>query len=171
MTTTPADLARAMGVDMTPQYVPAPGDRIPIEQWGSDHWSTLAYLETRIVDHKGQIEHDHMRCHPARHPGMYAAKRRCFGASGDGSRYPTRLRDGEAADHDDYDCIDDMIAEGLVTVTMPPVPSDVLVTGLVESTLAARATYSLTATGVAMASRLRQHRASGQPYRTFLCAS
>jgi hypothetical protein len=139
-----------------------------MERWGKDHWSTLAYLETRIVDHKGRIAHDHMRCHAGRHPAMLHAKRRArlFGV-GDGSQYPTKLRDGELADHDDYDCLDDMIVAGLVTATMPPAPAGTLVTGLVEAELMTRATYALTPLGQAIAGQLRAHKGNGGNWRTF----
>ena len=32
----------------------------------------------------------------------------------EGSHYPTRLKEGEVKDHDDWDCVDDAIEEGLV---------------------------------------------------------
>lgn len=148
------------------EYIPV-GERVPMKRWGKDHWSTLAYLETRIVDHKGQISHDHMRCHASRHPAMFQAKRRLLG-TGDGSAYPTRLKDGTLTDHDDYDCIDDIIAAGLVTVTMPePYPPNVLITGLVEAEMMTRATYALTEAGQRIAAALRQHKAMGLGWGTF----
>lgn len=163
----PVELLNALGhANPTPEYTPV-GERLPIDVWGADHWSTLAYLETRIVDYRGRISHDHMRCHRNRHPLMYAAKRRLI-ASGDGSAYPTRLWGGaQAVNHDDYDCLDDMIAAGLVTATMPPAPPDTLVTGLVEAELMTRATYALTELGLAIAAQLRAHKGRGGSYRTF----
>ena len=164
----PVDLLNALGHDNpTPTYTPVGDDRVPMARWGRDHWSTLAYLETRIVDHRGRIAHDHMRCHARRHPLMHAAKRRVLSVSGDGSAYPTRLRDGELADHDDYDCLDDMIAVGFVTVTMPPAPRGTLVTGFVESELMTRATYALTAAGVHICAQLRTHKGRGGNWRDF----
>jgi hypothetical protein len=165
----PVEILNALGHDNpTPQYEPVGDDRVPMERWGKDHWSTLAYLETRIVDYRGKIAHDHMRCHAGRHPAMLHAKRRglLFG-TGDGSQYPTKLRDGELADHDDYDCIDDMIAAGLVTATMPPAPAATLVTGLVEAELMTRATYALTPLGQAIAGQLRAHKGNGGNWRSF----
>jgi len=165
----PVDLLTALGhTNPTPEYTSTQDERIPMERWGKDHWSTLAYLECRIVDHRGRISHDHMRCHAGRHPAMLHAKRRgnLFG-NGDGSAYPTRLKDGELPDHDDYDCIDDMIAAGLVTVTMPPAPEGVLVTGLVESELMTRATYALTDEGRRLCAALRAHKAAGRNWATF----
>jgi hypothetical protein len=93
-----------------------------MSEWGKDHWSTFAYLETRAVDHKGYIDSRHMR------GGFYTKL-------GEEDKYPTRLRGYDGTDpsrlsgvmrrggyaetrlvfnHDDYDCVDDMIAEGLV---------------------------------------------------------
>jgi hypothetical protein len=109
-----------------------------------------------------------MRCHGDRHPAMLLAKRRAniFGC-GDGRAYPTRLRDGEAEHHDDYDCLDDMIAEGLVTVTMPQPPAGTLITGLVEAELMTRATYALTDVGRRIAAALREHKGAGHGWGTF----
>lgn len=71
---------------------------IPIEKWGKDHWSTLLYIETLVVDKRGQIEmmaDPHMR---SVHPD-----------------YPTRLADGSTIEmHDDWDCLQDMFVAGLV---------------------------------------------------------
>ena len=167
----PADIARAAGVDLTPRYEPTSAGRIPPESWGKDHWSTLAYLECRIVDHRGRIEHDHMRCDPDRHPIMYGAKRRglMFGSD---QKYPTRLRGGvDLADHDDYDCLDDFIAFGLVEVDMPTVPGSVLVTGLVEAELMTRATYRLTELGQRVAAELRAHKGGGGNFAGFVPAT
>jgi hypothetical protein len=68
-----------------------------VSLWGKDHWSTLLYLETRIVDHGGKIKDANMR--------------------GKNPQYPTRLNDGTVIEmHSDWDCLDDMIHAGMVTV-------------------------------------------------------
>lgn len=82
-------------------------ERIEPERWGRDHQSVLLYLETRCVDYGGQVRTEQLRCNPTRH------------AYGGGVRwsdkYTTRLREGVAAvGHDDWDCIDDLVAAGLV---------------------------------------------------------
>lgn len=64
------------------------------ENWGKDHFSTLLYLETRIVDYSGVVRGEQMRARD--------------------SSYSCRLRSGEKKNHGDYDCIEDMIAAGLV---------------------------------------------------------
>jgi hypothetical protein len=166
----------------------------PIEasRFGRDHWSTFAYIETRIVDHKGALSHAHMRCHADRHPVMMLAKGSGLGVA-DGSAYPTQLRGGEEArDHDDYDCVDDLIAAGLLEVHMPEIAKGYhvesyyinaygrpitdadgvlitadFVTGLTELHLCAHATFSLTERGKQVASDLRAHKANGN-FATFV---
>jgi hypothetical protein len=159
-------------------------------RFGADHWSTFAYIETRIVDYRGTINHDHMRCHARRHPIMLAAKK---ARSGDGSSYPTRLAgDDQLPDHDDYDCLDDLISAGLLEAHMPELglgfhvaeyfvdaydrpildPDGNLitadfVTGLTELWLCTQATFSLTERGAQVASALRQHKAAGGNFATF----
>lgn len=82
---------------------------IPMERWGKDHWSTLAYLETLAVDNKGKAIPDgrRMRTILKKHPFSTNTY--------DSTKYPTRLKDGkETKNHDDWDCIEDMIREGLL---------------------------------------------------------
>ncbi len=67
---------------------------IPPEQWGRDHFTTLLYLETRVVDHDGKLSDPHMR-------QKY-------------SGYPCQLRDGELPNHGDYECLEDMRTAGLI---------------------------------------------------------
>ncbi len=162
-------------------------------RFGHDHWSTFAYVETRTVDHRGTIDHDQMRCNSSRHPVMRSAKTGFLAASGDGSRYPTQLAgDEELPGHDDYDCLDDLIAAGLLEVHMPPVVAynDVevfldayrnpirdpdegflitaeFVTGLTELWLCTQATFALTERGAEVASRLRRHLAAGGSLGSF----
>lgn len=90
--------------------------RLPIDQWGKDHWSTLAYIESRCVDHGGVLKNANMRTHAARHPLFMA---RGFGTPSDGSQYPTRYKGGKIANHDDWDCVYDMVQAGLVTILRP----------------------------------------------------
>src|SRR5271154_4036156 len=83
-----------------------------LENFGRDHWTTFLYIETCCVDHGGMPNKVRMRCDRRRHPWFVHMN------PADGMReggYPTRLRDGaELHDHDDWDCIDDLIAEGLL---------------------------------------------------------
>jgi hypothetical protein len=193
MTSTPAQIASALGY-----AAPAPSWQTtsvpPVEpaRFGKDHWSTFAYVETRAVDHKGTIEHDHMRCDTDRHPMLALAGRRTsvvgFGMSGPSAKYPTFAKGEQIENHDDYDCLDDLVAAGLLAVAMPPVvdrtfrtayghvirDTDGSVvepgfgTGMIEqNVLMKHATWSLTDKGHVVAAALRQHKANGGSFSTF----
>jgi hypothetical protein len=174
---------------------------VPLVRWGKDHWSTFAYVETRWVDHRGMLSHDQMRCDQARHPAFYAAKRHVY-ANADGSRYPTRLKTETTGDdglwgsvnlpgHDDYDCLDDLIAAGLIEVVMPrlrephgdifldawdrpvQVPGGGLIdpsfiTGLTEMQLMTAASFRLTERGQVIAGELRAHLAATRNSHQFM---
>jgi len=71
---------------------------IDISRWGKDHWSTLLYVESRVVDQGGSIKDDHLRK--------------------DGNEYPTRLAGGAAlVGHNDYDCLEDLEAARVIEHT------------------------------------------------------
>lgn len=174
-------------------------DVVPMVLWGKDHWSTLAYVENRVVDHRGMLHHDNMRVDVQRHPLFASARRHPLTSA---TRYPTRLktadrgRDGswgvvELFGHDDYDCLNDAIRLNLVTVTMPAVDAagnrfvDVhgrpimmdgevvrpsFVTGLGEWALMAAASFGLTELGRAFASDVRAHIAAGRNPHQFMPA-
>ncbi|KKN40772.1 hypothetical protein LCGC14_0729880 [marine sediment metagenome] len=90
-------------------------EHIPMSKWGKDHWSTLAYLETLAVDNSGfaKPNNPRMRTNEIRHPHLVGNIGYISSALG-GSKYPTRLKDGEVKGHDDWDCVDDAIEETLV---------------------------------------------------------
>lgn len=119
---------------------------VPVAQWGRDHWSTFAYIETRIVDHRGVVHNQHMRCHPRLH--------RAFAHEGSrGPLAPTRLAGGEElAQHDDWSCAEDAIAAGLLTVDerVPGAP-----------------VFALTDRGHTAAAALRRHKAGGGNFGNF----
>jgi hypothetical protein len=65
------------------------------DEWGQDHWLTLLYIETRIVDYDGFLDPSHMRMN--------------------GNTHPTYLKHGnKEPGHNDYDCLADMEAAGLI---------------------------------------------------------
>lgn len=163
---------------------------VPPDRFGEDHWDTFARLETSAVNYRGTIVHDAMRCHHGRHPIMLLARKK-WGPGGD--KYPTYLAGGDKLpDHDDYDCLDDLAAAGLVEIHMPRmvaghhvgsyyvdaydkpivdmdgalIQPDFL-TGLLELRLCAYATVALTEAGRQVAGALRAHRAAGGDYDTF----
>ncbi len=80
--------------------------------WGKDHKSTLVFIETICVDQGGVPGAEKMRTWSGR---PLRGKVRGFPSEGGGRDYPTRLADGtEVSEHDDWDCVDDMVAAGLV---------------------------------------------------------
>ena len=117
---------------------------ISMEHWGKDHWSTLAYIETRIIDYHGGLDVRHMRCNSKLHPQ--------FQHIVEGKEYPTRLKEGTIVhDHDDWSCVEDMEAEGLLIS---------LGTGLSP-------VYKLTDKGYVIAAALRKHKAEGGNFASF----
>ena len=94
------------------------GKRLPVALWGRDHFSTLLYIETTITDGKGDgYGRPHiarMRQEPGRPRRGHGRDEPGLGGVG-GKRYPSRLGDGTALlGHDDWDCVDDMVAQGVM---------------------------------------------------------
>lgn len=86
----------------------------PVSKWGRDHWSTLLYIETRCVDYAGKLDNQHMRTDPRVHRKLLGDAQARFGGVG---RHSTRLRNGDEIDsHDDWSCVEEMVAYGLVEV-------------------------------------------------------
>lgn len=133
------------------------GRYIPMDQWGKDHWATFAYLETRIVDHGGMVDNARMRCHARLHRPF--AEDRGFGIM-DGSQHATRLKEGKQLDHDDWSCLEDMVAAGLIVAEFRVKKQDLMV-GHCE------AHVQLTAEGERLAPQLRRHKAAGGDFGSF----
>lgn len=132
---------------------------VPISAWGRDHFSTLAYIETRCVDHRGTVDNRHLRADPKLHPGLADARNYIDGVVGGTARVnrnpkisPTRLKDGvEKAQHDDWSCLEDMEAGGLLEwngTGMNPV-------------------FKLTTLGKIIAASLRSHKMEGGVFANF----
>ncbi len=103
------------------------GDYLPLgpalfELWGKDHWSTLSYVETRAVDYGGRLHNPHLRCIPDIHPAFahgagINAETPSMGSYADSRDCPTRLKGNRRLwMHDDWSCIEDLVAHGLVEV-------------------------------------------------------
>ena len=154
------------------------GERLPtpsVWDWGKDHWSTFAYLECRTVDQEGRINNDHMRCNPRRHSALFhgltkAARRFSGGPRSvcpDGSfGHPTRLKEGEIPEHDDWDCVDDMIDVGLVRVLRDEL--DLTRRAIWGPFSGTTITVALTELGQKVAAQLREHKANGGNFRDFV---
>lgn len=137
-------------VKKTAESSPPDLRRINVSEFGKDHWSTLTYLETRCVDHKGRIDIRNMRCNSERHPGQaHIPIERENGKF----KYPTALRDGKfEPEHDDWDCIDDLEAAGFLKTFGTGIHPEV----------------GLTDEGWAVAGRLRRHRGAGGQFADFV---
>lgn len=120
---------------------------IPTEKWGKDHWSCFAYIEHRVVDHLGIPDLRHMRSNPDIHPGLANPL-----PTSNGKKYPTRLNDGtKVEEHDDWSCVEDMEAAGLLTWEG---------TGI-------NPMFVLTDEGHRVAAALRKHKADGGQFNAF----
>lgn len=128
-------------------------DYVDPASWGKDHWSTLAYLETVCVDQRGQIQNPQMRCNPRLH--------RTFAHSADGSQYPTRLKDGELPNHDDWSCLEDAVAFGLLKAEWQTYPESPIFGG-------SKARVELTPLGSLVTAELRRHKAAGGSFADFM---
>lgn len=119
---------------------------VPIAQFGRDHWSLFAYVECRVVDHGGVLDRTHLRCDPRLHPAH------AHEGSRQGGPYPTRLVDGlTRGDHDDWDCLDDLEAAGLIS----------------SHGTGVNPWFRLTRKGLRMAALLRAHKAKGGQFAEF----
>lgn len=147
--------------------------KVSVWDWGKDHWSTLAYVETRIVDYNGVLDNDHMRCNPRLHRALYLGRvkmMRGFGGNDfvDGEyKHPTQLKNGRTIpNHDDWSCIEDMVEEGMVRILRDQ-------TNLKERMehgpfYGTTITVALTDLGTRIAYQLREHKANGGNFSEFV---
>jgi len=138
--------------------------KVPVEEFGKDHWSLLGHIETCCVDsagESGKVDHDRMRTNPRRNPELGFHKSRSTLEWKD--EYSTRLRSfpwgsndekekakHRVAGHDDWDCLEDLERAGLAELVS-------FVNGFVR----------MTETGLAMAAELRAHKARGGYFSNF----
>ena len=113
---------------------------IPMNQWGSDHWSLLGYVAACFDN---ELNRTRLRCNPERHPLMQHQ-------GGWSDKYSSRLAFGKSIGHDDFDCLDDLEAEGFV---------------IIDSIINCR--VSLTEKGNRAAFKLREHKRNGGSFATF----
>lgn len=129
---------------------------VPMERFGKDHWSLLAYVETLVVDQQ-PIDRRRMRCNETTHPLLKGAHT----PSGWKPDYGTRLKGYfnaapeqkaslQLPEHDDWDCLEDLEAAGLLEVAT-------LTSGVVR----------LTPEGRRLANLLREHKEQGGVFATF----
>lgn len=126
-------------------------EHVPMSKWGKDHWSVIAYIETRIVDYKGVPDADHMRTDHDIHP-QHVGNRKSLSPISLTKKYPTRLSDGSTVDdHDDWTCLEDAEREGLLESHG---------TGI-------HPWYKLTKMGHEVLAALRKHKAAGKNFVDF----
>lgn len=139
---------------------------VAVAEFGKDHWSLLAYVETRCVDAAqgmGRLERSRMRCNPQSHPLLSAGApwRAHYGSRLRGFFDFEQRSDPEKAaaagllllDHDDWDCLDDLQAAGLLQVQSLANPC-----------------VSLTPAGVRVSAALRAHKLTGGQFATFVAS-
>ena len=141
------------------EYLARGDDYVPATDWGQDHWSTFAYLETRAVDGKGIVENPKMRCSARLHREFMHEGH--FSIIHDGAKYPTRLAGGVKLEkHDDWSCLEDMVAAGLIKAFYRR-KSYTTAFGHSEAKI------EFTEKGLAVAAALRKHKAWGGNFRDF----
>lgn len=118
------------------------------EQFGQDHWSTLAYIETCCVDNDGKVALERMRCNPKTHPGLAVGR---YSLRTWKNSWSTRIQNGVVKGHDDHDCAEDMEKAGLLFNVG---------TGINPA-------FKLTDEGWRVVAALRQHKATGGRYADF----
>lgn len=138
-------------------------ETVPVEKFGRDHWSLLAYLETICVDaldQWGQIDRNKLRVNIKTHPllvghiqarAILALEKPPYGY-----KYGTRLKGhteenpNVIKEHDDWDCLENLDKAGFVEFLT-------LTSGGVR----------MTDTGIVIAAQLRAHKARGGNYAMF----
>lgn len=137
---------------------------IPMQDWGKDHWSTLAYLETRAVESGGIIENKRMRCNSRLHREFVHVDQigdtRFVPPFSDGSKYPTIARNGQIQNHDDWSCLEDIAAAGLIKASYRVVERN-------EMFGNSQAKVEFTDLGYKIAGMLREHKARGGNFKDF----
>lgn len=84
---------------------------LTLNQFGYDHWKLFYHLRERVTVHAGELDFRRMRCNQDRHPG--------FAVNGSSWKHSwgTRVKGGRCLpEHDDWDCLYDLEAVGLVKI-------------------------------------------------------
>jgi len=150
---------------MNTTYKAAPADvYVPMRAWGTDHWSTLAYIETVMVECAGfeigldcRMRSDRrnfrvmsQQCPHPKRAGNHSVSLRAVVMS---PEHTSRLKTGTTENHDDWCCVQDMAAEGLFSVGPDAIEPGV--------------TLHLSPKGSRIVSALRVHKAKGGKFADF----
>lgn len=158
-------------------------EHFPHQRWGHDHWFLFGHVETRVVEHCGQLDWNQIAVSRRNWPMLWAARNPWTTppAEDAADQYGLRLKgkDGRIETVKGFceaDALMDLVDEGLVTVEMPPVSRTGLsylrpdghalnepspldpVTGRTEWVLMRWARFCLTDRGWTVAADLRKHR-------------
>lgn len=135
---------------------------VPITQFGKDHWTTFAYAETCVVDQQ-PLDKRRIRCNDNTHR-IHAVNRNPYpGDIGpwepkDGTRlfgfFDKRDPQLQLPNHDDWDCLNDLEAAGLLEVMSEAI-----------------ARVVLTEEGHKAAAALRVHKSKGGNFAGFTYAT
>ena len=128
--------------------------KVEPKDFGKDHWSLLAYIETRCVDYKGILDRLHLRIknpaaqHPTNKDWKPEYGTRLAGYfKDDGTKDETRL----LKNHDDLDCQTDLENARYI---------ENMGTGLNPA-------CKMTKLGHQISLLLREHKSNGKHYATF----
>lgn len=136
---------------------------IPMVLWGKDHWTTLTYMETVMVECGGfQVGLDpRMRSHRVHYRVMYQKCRRPKRPSPQYAgvvmrpEHSTILNDGQQVpNHDDWCCIQDIAHEGLLTIPVDHIQPKI--------------ELHLSEKGQVIVAKLRQHLMAGGSFGNFI---
>lgn len=135
------------------KYVPT-----PLVEFGKDHASMLAYIETRCVDHDGVLDYRHLR-------GQIE-----IGGCGP-YEYPTQLFGGEFRHHhNDFDVIGDLIHHLFVVTPFHdflPFSFQPSASGVDEYVMDGNM-FELTASGSCLAGDIRIWKSKGRGFKDFV---
>lgn len=144
-------------------------DPVPLDNFGKDHRSTLAYAETVMVDLGGfQVGND---CRMRQCRRNYRVMRElCFEPRRVKAlpnmsmvmdrKYSTHLRDGTVIDgHDDWHCVQDMAEAGFFTVSGEQIDAERVQPGVI---------LHLSPRGRIFAEQLRAHKSAGGTFKNFV---
>lgn len=135
-------------------------EHVPPTAWGKDHWSTLAYVETVIVDcasfecgadPRMRSNRRNFRVMNEQNPRPLRAVQNRGWSEVMLPEHTSRLKLGaETVNHDDWCCLQDMVAAGLFEGDVEP-----------------GVHLKLTPVGVAVCAALRRHKQDGGTFSNF----
>lgn len=137
---------------------------IPIQLWGKDHWSTLAYLETHDVNKGGfKVQFDPKMRQNRRNFRIMPRLKQSQQEMGIGvvmnPDYGSRLNNGKyAKNHDDWNCVQDFAEVGFLRIGENTISAD---------EVQPKEVLHLTDLGRSCAARLREHEANGGTFSNF----